>query len=56
MAASKEKQVLAMVDFKRGISGTATAANGALFVATMTDLYALRKGASLKKAEPVTAK
>ena len=43
--ASKEKQVLATMDFKKGISGTATAANGVLYVATMTDLYALKKGA-----------
>jgi hypothetical protein len=46
-AASKEKQVLASVTFKRPISGTATAANGTLFVATMTDLYAIRQGATL---------
>ena len=56
MAASKEKQVLAMVDFKKGISATATAANGAVYVATMTDLYALREGASFKKREPASGK
>ena len=56
MAASREKQVLAMVDFKKGISGTATAANGAVYVATMTDLYALREGASFKKPEPAAGK
>ena len=44
-AASKEKQVLATIDFKKGISATATAANGTLFIATMTDLYAIRQGA-----------
>ncbi len=55
-AASKEKQVLATVDFKKGISATATAANGTLFVATMTDLYALREGALLKKAESAAVK
>jgi outer membrane protein assembly factor BamB len=50
LAASKEKKVLAMVDFKRPISGTATAANGMIFVATMNDLYALRQGATLAPA------
>ncbi len=44
-AASKDKQVLATIDFKKGISGTATAANGVLYVATMTDLFALKSGA-----------
>lgn len=44
-AASKEKQILATMEFKKSISGTATAANGTLYVATMTDLFALQKGA-----------
>ena len=47
LAASREKKVLSMVDFKKPISGTATAANGTLFVATMSDLYALRQGSML---------
>jgi outer membrane protein assembly factor BamB len=51
LAASKEKKVLSMVDFKKPISGTATAANGMLFVATMNNLYALRQGASLPPKE-----
>ena len=45
-AASKEKQVLATIEFKKGISGTATAANGKLYVATMTDLFAFKQGAT----------
>ena len=40
-AASPEKQVIASIDFKKPISGTATAANGVLYVATMTQLYAI---------------
>jgi hypothetical protein len=46
-AASKEKKVLSMIDFKKPISGTATAANGTLFVATMSNLYSIRQGAML---------
>ena len=42
-AASKEKQVLATIDFKRPISATATAANGVLYIATMSELYAIEK-------------
>jgi len=44
-AASKEKKVLSTVELGDPISATATAANGVLFVATMTHLYAVRKGA-----------
>lgn len=40
-AAGPEKKVLATYDFKRPISATATAANGVIYVATMTHLYAL---------------
>ncbi|HEY2341579.1 MAG TPA: PQQ-binding-like beta-propeller repeat protein [Chthoniobacteraceae bacterium] len=47
MSASKEKRVLQTVRFGKPISGTATAANGALYVATMTHLYKLRQGAQL---------
>ena len=43
MAASREKKVLGTVDFEKPISGTATAANGVLYVATMTHLYAISK-------------
>ncbi len=44
-AATKEKKVLSTLDLGRPISSTAVAANGALYVATMTHLYALRQGA-----------
>ena len=39
--ASREKQLLADFDLKVPISGTATAANGVLYVATMQNLYAI---------------
>ncbi len=45
MAAGKEKKVLSVVEMGKPISGTATAANGTLYVATMTSLYAIRVGA-----------
>lgn len=43
LAASKEKKVISTTELGRGekIAGTATAANGVLYVATMTRLYAL---------------
>ena len=41
MAAGREKKVLATIDFKKPISATATAANGVLYVATMSHLYAI---------------
>jgi outer membrane protein assembly factor BamB len=44
-AASKEKKVLGSIELKKPISATATVANGVLYVATMTDLYAIEKGA-----------
>lgn len=40
-AASKEKKVLSTMDLGAPVSATATAANGVLYVATMTDLYAV---------------
>jgi outer membrane protein assembly factor BamB len=54
-AASREKKILATIDFKKGISGTATAANGVLHVATMTDLFALKTGAQWPGAMRATA-
>ena len=42
-AASKEKKVLSTIDLGQPISSTATAANGVLYVATMTRLYAVRQ-------------
>jgi len=47
-AASREKQVLSTLDLDRPVSSTATAANGVLYVATMSHLYAVRQGAGPK--------
>ncbi|MCW5554038.1 MAG: PQQ-binding-like beta-propeller repeat protein [Verrucomicrobiae bacterium] len=44
-AANRQKNVLAELELVSPISGTATAANGVLFVATMNHLYALQPGA-----------
>jgi outer membrane protein assembly factor BamB len=44
-AASREKKVLCTVELERPISSTVSAANGALYLATMNRLYALRQGA-----------
>jgi outer membrane protein assembly factor BamB len=44
-AASKQEKLLSTVELGRPISSTATAANGVLYVATMTHLYAVRQGA-----------
>jgi len=41
LAASKDKRVLSRVHLDSPISGTATAANGVLYVPTMTHLYAV---------------
>jgi outer membrane protein assembly factor BamB len=50
-AAGKEKKVLAAVEFGNPISATTTAANGVLYVATMTRLYALQAGAYSKAVD-----
>ncbi len=42
-AASREKRLLAEVALDKAISATPVAANGVLYVATMTHLYALRR-------------
>ena len=42
-AASPEKKVLAELELGSPISATATAANGVLYVATMSDLFAVQK-------------
>jgi len=47
-AARREKQVLATLELKTPISGTVTAANGVLYLATMNKLYALRQDAMLR--------
>jgi hypothetical protein len=49
-AASREKQVLSKLTLVNPISATATAANGVLYVATMTHLYAVQEGASPRTA------
>jgi len=41
LAAAKEKKILAHIELKVPISATVTSANSALYVATMTDLYAV---------------
>ena len=43
-AASKEKKILSSVDLGEPISATTTAANGVLYIATMSRLYAVQKG------------
>jgi outer membrane protein assembly factor BamB len=40
--AAKEKEVLSEIDLHQPISATATAANGTIYVATMTHLYAIQ--------------
>ena len=42
-AASREKKVLSTVNLGYPISATATAANGVLYIATMTHLYAVQQ-------------
>jgi outer membrane protein assembly factor BamB len=48
--ASKEKKVLSTIELKNPISATATAANGVLYVATMTELFAVAKTVPAKAA------
>jgi len=43
-SAAREKKLLCSVEFGSGISGTATPANGVVYVATMNRLYALAAG------------
>ena len=47
-AAVREKKILSELELDNPISATATAANGVLYVATMTDLYAVQSGAQEK--------
>ena len=44
-AAAKEKKVLAELELGDPISATTTAANGVLYIATMTRLFAIKQGA-----------
>jgi len=41
LAASRDKRLISSIELGDAISGTATAANGTLYVATMTHLYAI---------------
>ena len=50
LAAGKEKRVLSSVRLEDPVISTAVAANGTLYVGTMTRLYALQKGAHSKTA------
>src|SRR2546427_4545061 len=50
-AARKEKKVLASIELSNPISATATAANGVLYVATMTRLYALQTGTNSERVD-----
>ena len=43
LAASKEKQVLSSIEIGSPISATTTAANGVLYIATMTRLYTVER-------------
>jgi outer membrane protein assembly factor BamB len=45
LAAGREKRVIGKVDLDEPVNGTATAANGVLYVATMGHLYAIGKSA-----------
>ena len=44
-ATGREKRLLSETKLPRGISATTTAANGTLYIATMTDLYAVKQDA-----------
>ena len=48
-AATREKKVLNQVEFGEPISATVTAANQTLYIATMSKLFAIKSGASLKR-------
>jgi hypothetical protein len=50
MSAGREKKVLAMIDLKKPMSASPVAANGTLYIATMTQLFAVREGASLPRS------
>ncbi len=49
LGATKEKRLLASIEMGSPISGSATPANGVVYVATMTHLYAIAQGAALKR-------
>ncbi len=51
-AAEKEKRILAEIDLGSPTASTPTAANGTLYVATLTRLFVIREKASSHVAEP----
>jgi outer membrane protein assembly factor BamB len=48
LAAARDLKVISSINLHDAISGTAVAANGTLYIATMTHLYAVREGAAGK--------
>jgi len=52
LAAGKEKRVVSSIRLDEAIISTPVAANGTLYVGTMTRLYALEKGAQRRVARP----
>jgi outer membrane protein assembly factor BamB len=46
LAATREKRVISSIQTKEPIAGTVTAANGTLYIATMTHLYAVARNGS----------
>jgi outer membrane protein assembly factor BamB len=53
LAAGREKKILGVMELKDPIAATTTAANGALYIATMRNLYAVKEGATLRHPEIV---
>jgi hypothetical protein len=51
LAAQRQKQVLGTVDLGSAINSSPTAANGAIFVATMSRLYAVELASSQEKKQ-----
>ena len=49
LEASRKKRLLASIELGSPISGSATPANGVVYVATMTQLYAVAQGAKLER-------
>lgn len=51
LAAGREKKLIAKINLDEPVNGTATAANGTLYVATMEHLYAVRRPTTPARAE-----
>ncbi len=56
LSAAREPKVLGKARLDSPINSTPTASDGAVYVATMRTLYALKEGAALKKVEMETEK